>query len=94
MSREAVVGLLERLEEDRGFQMKLEAAGDAKEAFQIAKSEGFEFSREEFRDVMEELQRESKESKELSDDELGSVTGGLLLYRMYFTSSVRFFGWP
>lgn len=71
MSEQAVAALLERLQTDRGFRERLEAAATPEAKRQVVKDAGFDISRSDlpFLRVQVGLQ-------ELSDEDLDKVAGG------------------
>lgn len=68
MSIESAKAFLKRLETDEDFKKELEEQATAEERTIFAKTEGFDFSKEEMDTI----------KSELSDDELGTIVGGAL----------------
>ena len=66
LSIESAKDFLERVKNDEGLLRKLSGAQSGEGRLEIAKAEGFEFTKEEM------LQAQS----EINDDELASVSGG------------------
>ncbi len=79
MSKEAVVGLLEKADTDEALRQELDAAVEAgdpgSKLLTVAEKHGFHFSAEEFGEVVKTLPRGGAE---LSDDDLGAVAGGVI----------------
>ena len=66
MSIESAKAFLERVKNDEDFRKELEEQASAEERLNIAKAQGFDFTKEEINSLKEEL----------SDDELDMVAGG------------------
>jgi predicted ribosomally synthesized peptide with nif11-like leader len=75
MSQENIVKFQEKLMESPELQQKLIDARMAEDVIAVAKAEGFAFSAEE----LEEYSKTAVIKGKLSDDELGEVTGGLMV---------------
>ncbi len=67
MSIESTKAFLERVENDEDFKKELEGQASVEERMKFAKAQGFDFTKDEIREVSEEG---------LSDDELDAVAGG------------------
>jgi hypothetical protein len=79
MSKEAVMELLAKADEDEGLRQELDAiaeeSGDhAAGLLAVAERHGCHFTAEEFGEALEAL---SSEGSELSDDDLDAVVGGI-----------------
>ena len=72
MSEEQLKGFEEAVNDDAGLQEKLKAAQDADAVVAIAKGAGFVISAEELKMAQAEV----------SEKELGGVTGGTLAYNI------------
>jgi predicted ribosomally synthesized peptide with nif11-like leader len=70
MSEEQLSALLAKLKGDAGLQEKLKSASDLAAAVEIAKSAGFDVSKEDW------LRHQAQQTLELSDEELEGVAGG------------------
>ena len=67
MSIESAKALIEKMKTDEGFRNKAEAIKDSDEFVSFAKSEGFDCTQDEIKQV----------SEELSDQELDAAAGGV-----------------
>ncbi len=65
MSIESAKAFLEKVQNDEDFRKELEEQASAEERLNIAKAQGFDFTKEEINAV-----------RKLSDEELEGVTGG------------------
>ena len=79
MSEEQLKAFLEAVKADAGLQEKLNSAGDADDVVAIAKAAGFLIS-------AEDLQRSQEE---ISEEELESVSGGILPYSVRCPTNYR-----
>ena len=70
MSEEQLSALLAKLKGDAGLQEKLMSASDLAAAVEIAKSAGFDVSKEDW------LRHQAQQTLKLSDEELEGVAGG------------------
>jgi predicted ribosomally synthesized peptide with nif11-like leader len=70
MSEEQLSALLAKLKGDAGLQEKLKSASDLAAAVEIAKSAGFDVSKEDW------LRHQAQQTLKLSDEELEGVAGG------------------
>ena len=66
MSIESAKAFLERVKNDEDFRKKLEGKTSAEEHIKFAKAQGFDFTKDEFREVKDSL----------SDEMLDAVSGG------------------
>ena len=73
MSEEQLSALLAKLKDDAGLQENLNGAEDLDAAVALAKEAGFDVSKADL------LKYQAKQTLELSDEELETVSGGLLL---------------
>ena len=78
MDEQKVKAYLGKLVADKEFQAKMQDAKTPEDALAIAKSYGFEFDAEEFRDLMIRLTISVKQAKgeALTDEEMDAVAGG------------------
>lgn len=74
MSKESAVAYLERIAKDKEFRDKVASAKDDAERWDMVKEAGFDFTKEELKQVIQETS-----GKKLSDAELEQVTGGCVI---------------
>ena len=82
MSEEQLSALLAKLKDDAGLQENLKGAGDLDAAVALAKEAGFDVSKADL------LKYQAKQTLELSDEELETVSGGLLLPDLFPGSQI------
>lgn len=73
MALESARGFWKKMNEDREFQAKFEAAKDHEERAKMAEDAGFKFTMEEMKQVIQE-----STGKVLTDEELDNVSGGVV----------------
>ncbi len=68
MSIESAKAFLERMKTDEDFRNSVGEIGTAEERMEFVTAAGFDFTKEELKDVQEKMQ--------LTDEELGRLSGG------------------
>jgi len=74
MSKESAAAYLEKLAADADFKKKIESAPDNEARLNMVKEAGYDFTKDELREVIQE-----KSGKKLSDAELEQVSGGAIV---------------
>jgi len=82
--------LLMKMGEDKSFAEKILTQTEKKEVIEIAKDEGIELTMEDIDEVNEMLTKalQAKKEGELSEEELESVAGGVVLEILTVTASL------
>jgi predicted ribosomally synthesized peptide with nif11-like leader len=84
MSKESAKKYLEKLEKDKAFDDKVSSAKDDETRWQIVKQAGFDFTKEELKDVIRE-----QTGGKLSEAELDKITGGAPGVRKAVTRGIK-----
>lgn len=83
MSKESVEAMMEAATGDESLQQKLASASSFEEVVKIGSDHDYSFSSEELQLVLTEkgisLQNNSSESEELSDEQLETFAGGMVI---------------